>query len=110
MSASVHEIFGILHFLVNNSTMSEIHPNIVLGMYTLFHISASWLILCTGRVLHVVPMMLFHLAYCELLLLLLVELPVGGCNQTLYRYVCNLIGGYRGLIYIVYLGLVLLVE
>ena len=110
MLASVYDIFGMIKFLGHNSTVYDIHSDLVLGIYALWNISASWLVLCTVRVLHVVPMILYHWTYCELLLLFLVDLPVCGCNKTIYRYVCKLIGVYRVLIYRVHLGLVLLVE
>ena len=38
MEESVDEIFGMLHFLGKNSTVSEICSALVLGVYTLWHL------------------------------------------------------------------------
>ena len=51
------------------------------------------MVICTIRVLHVVPMMFYLLAYFGLLLLSLVEIEVCGCNRILQIYTCKLIGG-----------------
>ena len=40
-----------------------------------------------------VPMMIYLLAYCELLILSLVGIVVCGFNKNIYRYVCKMIGG-----------------
>ena len=53
--------------------------------------------------------MLYLLTYCELLLLSLVGLAVGGCNITLRIYVCMLLCGYGVLIFGLYLVLLFLV-
>ena len=55
--------------------------------------SDLWLLLCTIRVIHVVPILFNLLAYCGLLLFYLVRIELGGCSQILQIYVCKLIGG-----------------
>ena len=57
--------------------------------------SAPWLVWCTSRFLHVVPMIPYLLAYCVLILLSLAGIAVCGCSQILQRYMCDLIGGYE---------------
>ena len=54
--------------------------------------SAPWLVRCTSRFLHVVPMMFYLLAYRGLLLLSLAGLLVCGCSQIILIYVCKMIG------------------
>ena len=56
------------------------------------------MVLCTSLILHVVPMMLYRLAYCELLFLSLVGLTMCGCNQILQVCARRLIGGGKFLI------------
>ena len=55
--------------------------------------SIPCLIWCTSRLLHVVPVMLYNLAYCGLLILSLVGLVLCGCSQILQTCECNIIGG-----------------
>ena len=57
-----------------------------------------FLILCNRRLLHVVSMMIYRLAYCELLFLSLVVITLYSCNQIILIYVYSLIGGYELLI------------
>ena len=64
--------------------------------YVIF--SVPLMVLCTSRFLHVVPMMLYHLDYCELLLLSLVGLTVSGFYQILQIFWWRLIGGEELLI------------
>ena len=68
-------------------------PLLFCGCITYGICSVTWLVLCTIRIIHVVKMMLYHLAYCELLFLLLLGLTVCGCNQSIQIYGCRLIGG-----------------
>ena len=63
------------------------------GCITYGIISVPFLVLCTSRLLHVVPMMIYCLDCCELLFLSLVGLTVCGCNQILQKCGCRLIGG-----------------
>ena len=78
MVASVDETFGTLNFMGKKSTVSDIRSALVLGI-----IPYTWLVQCTSRILHVVPLMSYLLAYCLLLLLSLVGLAVCGCIQTI---------------------------
>ena len=57
------------------------------------------LVLFNRRLLHVVPMMIYCLAYFELILLSLVGLTVCGCNQIIQICGCWLIGGKKLLIF-----------
>ena len=63
------------------------------GCVTYGIFSVPWLAWCTRNLLHVVPMMIFHLVYSELLLLSLVGLAVCGCSQILQICACRMIGG-----------------
>ena len=60
--------------------------------------SVPLMVLCTSRLLHVVPMMLYRLTYCELLFFYLVGITVCGCNQIIKICECGLIGGEEFLI------------
>ena len=55
--------------------------------------SVPFLVLCTIRLLHVVPMMLVNLDYCELLFSSLVRIMVCGCNQNIKICGCRIIVG-----------------
>ena len=55
--------------------------------------SVFFLVLCTIRLIHVVPMMLYQLDYCELLSLFLAGITVCSCNRILQICVYKLIGG-----------------
>ena len=57
-----------------------------------------WLVLYTIQIHHVVPMMIYSLAYCGLQILFLVGLAVCGCSLNIQIYVCNMIGGDEFLI------------
>ena len=54
--------------------------------------SVSLMVLCTIRLLRVVTMLLYCLAYCELPLLSLVGIMVCGCNLMLQICGCRMIG------------------
>ena len=54
--------------------------------------SVPLLVLCTSHIIHVVPMMLYFLAYCELLFFSLMGITVYSCNQILQICGCRLIG------------------
>ena len=69
--------------------------------------SVPCLVLCTSRIIHVVPMMIYHLAYCGLLIFSLVVLAVCGSSQILQICLCRLIGGAKFLIFLSYLDLLL---
>ena len=60
--------------------------------------SFPWLVQCTIRILRVVPMMLYHLAYFGLILFSLVGLEACGCSQIIQICACRLIGGDEFLI------------
>ena len=60
-----------------------------------------WIIQCTRRILHVVPIMLYWLAFCGWLILYLVVLAVSSCSQILQICACKLIGGDEFLISLV---------
>ena len=66
-------------------------PLLFLGCMPYGICRVPFVILCTSLLLHVVPMMLYCLTYCELLLLSLVGLTVWGCNQIFQICVCGLI-------------------
>ena len=72
--------------------MSDIHSAFASGYMRYVIFSFPLLVLCTKRLPHVVPMMLYRLDDCVLLSLLLVERRVCGCNQILQKYGCMLIG------------------
>ena len=55
--------------------------------------SVTLLFLCARILLHVVPVMLYCLAYRELLFLSLVGIMVCGFNQIIQICGCSLIGG-----------------
>ena len=71
---------------------------------------APCLVQCNSQVLHVVHMMLYHLAYCKSLILYLVGIVECIFNQTphIYIYLCMLIGGDGVLVFGVDLGLLLI--
>ena len=54
--------------------------------------SVPFMVLCTICIIHVVPMMLYWLAYFELLFFSLVGLTVCGCDKVLQICRCRLIG------------------
>ena len=83
MVASVDDTFGMLNFMGKKSTVSDIRSALVLGIIPYGIFSDTWLVQCTSRILHVVPLMSYLLAYCLLLLLSLVGLVVCGCIQTI---------------------------
>ena len=60
--------------------------------------SVPYLVRCTSRFLHIVPMMFYILDYCVLLIMSLVGLVVCSCSQILQIYVCKMIVGYEFLI------------
>ena len=53
---------------------------------------------CTIRILHVIPTMLYILAYRGLLIFYLVRLAVCGFSTIIQIYACNMIGGDEFLI------------
>ena len=53
--------------------------------------TVPWIVWFTIWIIHVVPIMLYPLAYLRLLLLSLVWLAVCGCSQILQIYLCRLI-------------------
>ena len=55
--------------------------------------SVPWLVICTIQLPHVLPMIIYHLAYCELLFLSMEGLTVYGFNQILQICACRMIGG-----------------
>ena len=63
---------------------------------------------CTSRATHVMPIMLYPLAYYKSMILSLAGIVGFGCNKTLHTYVCMLIGRDGFLIVGVNLGLLLL--
>ena len=78
-------------------------PLLFLGCMPYGIFSVTWMVLCNNRLLHVVPMILYILAYCDLIFLSLVGLTLCGCNQILQICACGLIGGDKFLILCVYL-------
>ena len=60
--------------------------------------SVPLLVLCTRLILHVLPIILYLLAYCDLLFLSLVGITVCGCNQILQICGCRLIIGEEFLV------------
>ena len=72
--------------------MSEICYGILLGMYVLWNLYCSM----DGPIYQpdysCGPMMIYCLAYCELLLFSLVGLTVCSCSRIIQIYVCRLIG------------------
>ena len=70
--------------------------------------SATWMVQFTSRVLHVVPLIFYLLAYFGLLLSPLVEISVCSCSQIIQIYVCKMIGRDELLIARVNLDLFLL--
>ena len=93
MVASVDEIFGVIHLLGGSLLCLRSVPLLfwVCMPYVIF--SDPWLVRCTIRILRVVPMMSYILAYCVLLILSLVGIEVCCCSQILQIFVCKLIGG-----------------
>ena len=55
--------------------------------------SVPLMVLCTGHIIRVVPMMIYCLAYCELLFLYLVGLMACRCNWMIQIGWCRLIDG-----------------
>ena len=55
--------------------------------------SVPFLVRCTRRLIHVVPIMFYHLACCGLLILSLMGLVVCSFSQIPQIYACKLIGG-----------------
>ena len=53
--------------------------------------SVTLLLLCHSHILHLVPMILYHLDYCLLLFLFLVGIMVCSCNRILQICECRLI-------------------
>ena len=108
MATFVYVIFGMIKFLVKNSTVSEIRSAPVLGMYALWHMYCSK----AGPMYQPGSprddMIFYRLAYCELLLLYLLGIAVCSCNITLHRYGCIAIGVDGVFISTVDLGLLLL--
>ena len=74
-------------------------PLLFLGCMLYVICSVPYLVLCTSRNLHVVPMMLYLLDYRELLFLYLVWLTVCSCNRIIQICGCRLIGGEELLIF-----------
>ena len=60
--------------------------------------SVPFMVLCTSRLLNVVPMMIYRLDNCVLLSLLLVRWRVCDYNRILQKYGCRLIGGEEFLV------------
>ena len=58
--------------------------------YGIFSIPLN--VLCNSHIIHVVTIMLYSLAYCEILVLSLVELMVCVCNWIIKICGCRLIG------------------
>ena len=71
-------------------------------------LSVPCLVRCTSRFSRVMPMILYILACCEILLLCLVRLEMWGYNQNIHIYVFKSIGRYGVSIYRVDLDLFLL--
>ena len=55
--------------------------------------SVTWLVQCNSHIIHVVPIMIYRLAYCEFLFLSLVGLVVCICSRTIQICMHRLIGG-----------------
>ena len=73
-------------------------PLLFWGFMTYAIFSVPLMVLCTSRLIHVVPMIIYCLDYCELLFLSLVGLTVRSCNEILQICGCRLIGGEELLI------------
>ena len=63
--------------------MSDIHSALFLGCMPYGICSVPLMVLCTIQILHVVPTMLYNLAYHELLFLYLVGIIVCDCNTII---------------------------
>ena len=83
-------------------------PLLFLGCMPYGICSDPWLVRFTIQFLHVVPIMLYLLAYCGLLHLSLVGLSVCGYSQIILIYLCKLIAGDEFLVAGVYSELLLL--
>ena len=92
------ECFGMLISWVETLLCQRYVQLLFWGFMSYGICSAPFLVLCTKRVLHVVPMMFYIFYYFGLLLLTLVGLAVRGCSQSTQIYVCKLIGGDEFLI------------
>ena len=73
-------------------------PLLFLGCINYGIYSVPWLVRYTIQILHLVPMMIYCLVYCELLFLSLVGLTLCSCSQTIIICECRLIGGEKLLI------------
>ena len=67
-------------------------PLLFLGCMVYGVCSVTLLVICNSLLLHVVFMVIYCVAYCELILLSLVELTVCSCNRILQICGCMLIG------------------
>ena len=98
MISSVDEMFGNLKFLGKTLLCLKYVPLLFWGCMPYIICSAPFMVQYTMRIIHVVPMMLYPLAYCGLLFFSLVGLVVCSCSQILQIYVCKMIVGYEFLI------------
>ena len=91
-------MFGTLNFLGKTIMRLIFFPLLFWGCMTYRICSVLLMVLCTIHLLHVLHMMIYFLAYCELLLLSLVGLRVFVSNPILQICGCMLIGGEELLI------------
>ena len=108
MAESADDIFGMLNFGGRTLMCWRSFPLLFDVCWTYGIYSVPWLVRYTILVTHVVPNMLYPLAYYESIISFLLGLGVCGCNQTLHRYVYMPISGGGWLIVRVNSGLLLL--
>ena len=88
----------MLNFLGGNLLCMIFFPLLFWGCMPYGIFSVPLLVLRTIRILHIVPMMLYVLAYFELLFLSLVGLTVCSCSIIIQICICRMIGGDEFLI------------
>ena len=91
-------MFGTLNFLGKTIMRLIFFPLLFWGCMIYRICSVLLMVLCTIHLLHVLHMMIYFLAYCELLLLSLVGLRLFVSNPILQICGCMLIGGEELLI------------
>ena len=88
----------MLIFLEKKLPCLRFVPLLFLGFIPYGIFSVPWTVQCTIWILHVVPMVIYCLEYCELLLLYLAGLAVCVCIQIIQICAYRLIGGDKLLI------------
>ena len=88
----------MLKVLGGKSTVSEIFMLLFWGCMPYIICRVPWLVQRTIQIFHILTMMLYSLAYCELQFLSLVGIMVCGCSWILQICACSLIGGDEFLI------------